>query len=139
MITPEQMARLHHSAFAGHARTWSADEFAALIDSPHVFACGDARAFALCRVIVDEGEILTLATSPGEQRKGHGARILAALEAEATARGARTVFLEVAADNAAARALYARAGYGGDGRRAGYYSRPGGDRVDALILRKVLI
>jgi multidrug efflux pump subunit AcrA (membrane-fusion protein) len=36
--------------------------------------------------------------------------------------------------NAAALALYARAGFAEAGRRPGYYGRPGGDRRDALIL-----
>jgi ribosomal-protein-alanine N-acetyltransferase len=44
------------------------------------------------------------------------------------------VILEVAADNPAARALYARAGFREVGRRRNYYRRPA-RRADALILR----
>ena len=46
---------------------------------------------------------------------------------------ARKVFLEVAEDNAAARALYAKLGFQEIGRRRAYYKRPGG-AVDALTL-----
>ncbi|HEY0838393.1 MAG TPA: alanine acetyltransferase, partial [Azospirillum sp.] len=40
-----------------------------------------------------------------------------------------------AEDNAAARALYAAAGFATVGRRPGYYKRPDG-RVAALVLRR---
>ena len=52
----------------------------------------------------------------------------------AAARGAVRVFLEVADDNAAARALYARAGFVEAGRRPGYYAGADGERRDALLL-----
>lgn len=44
------------------------------------------------------------------------------------------MFLEVAADNDAARALYAKLGFVEAGRRHGYY----GDGADALVLRHSL-
>jgi ribosomal-protein-alanine N-acetyltransferase len=44
------------------------------------------------------------------------------------------MFLEVAADNTAARALYAAAGYQQVGQRRGYYA--GG--IDALVLARPL-
>ncbi len=45
--------------------------------------------------------------------------------------GAAVMLLEVAADNSAAAALYARAGFGQAGRRPRYYP----DGTDALLLR----
>ena len=49
------------------------------------------------------------------------------------------MFLEVAEDNRAARALYAAAGFASVGRRPAYYARPGAaDAVAALILRRDL-
>ena len=60
-------------------------------------------------------------------------------EIGAQARGAEDVFLEVAADNKAARALYASAGYQEAGHRKSYYNGPKGQKVDALVLRKKLI
>ncbi|MFA4893699.1 GNAT family N-acetyltransferase, partial [Brevundimonas sp.] len=53
---------------------------------------------------------------------------------EAAARGARRLFLEVAEDNEAARALYGRAGFSEAGRRPRYYARADGSRRDALLL-----
>ena len=52
--------------------------------------------------------------------------------------GAVRLFLEVAEDNAAARALYDRAGFRPIGRRKAYYARPDGGRTDALVLGRDL-
>jgi ribosomal-protein-alanine N-acetyltransferase len=57
--------------------------------------------------------------------------------AEAQRQGARTLFLEVAQDNSAARGLYAAHGFVQIGRRANYYRRRSG-LVDALVLRLLL-
>src|SRR6056297_68763 len=134
-MTPDDVAACHGRAFAGQGRAWSVAEFTELLESPLVFAVGDTRAFALGRVIADEAELLTLACYPAHRRKGLGRARLAGFEAEARARGAVTAFLEVAADNLPAHALYEAADYAEVARRAGYYAR---GTVDALILRKAL-
>jgi ribosomal-protein-alanine N-acetyltransferase len=46
--------------------------------------------------------------------------------------------LEVAADNGAALRLYRRTNFTQAGRRKGYYARPGGEKVDALVLARAL-
>jgi ribosomal-protein-alanine N-acetyltransferase len=71
---------------------------------------------------------------PGARRHGVGTELVARGAAEAAARGAKRLFLEVADDNAAARALYARAGFAEAGRRPRYYARADGSRRDALLL-----
>lgn len=133
-MTPEAMAATHARAFAGHGRAWSAAEFRALLQDTHVIRTGDARAFILGRVVTDEAEILTLATDPAHRRCGLARACLRGFEAQAAARGAASAFLEVAADNAPARALYAAAQYAEVGRRKGYY----GAGVDALVLSRPL-
>lgn len=136
-MTPEALAALHAAGFT-HPRPWSAAEFADLLAARGVFVAGDAEGFVLGRVIADEAELLTLAVAPGARRAGRGRALLAAFEAEAAARGAVSAFLEVAADNAAARALYAGAGWSETGRRRAYYSAPGGARVDAVLMGRGL-
>lgn len=136
-MTPERFAALHAAAFAD-GRPWSVASFASLWVDPGVFAVGDARAAALGRVVLDEAELLTLATHPAHRRLGLGRATLAAFEEQARARGARRAFLEVRANNAAACALYAAAGYAEAGRRRGYYKTQSGARVDALMLSKPL-
>jgi len=80
----------------------------------------------------DEAFIQTLAVAPSAQGQGLGARLLAALLAEADRRGQRTVSLEVRADNEVAQRLYTRHGFSPSGVRRGYY--PAG--VDARVLTR---
>ncbi|MFD0860084.1 GNAT family N-acetyltransferase [Roseovarius aquimarinus] len=138
MSLPDSLARLHARAFAPTGRGWSAAEFAYLIDAPHCCLRHETYGFALSRVIAGEAELLTLATDPEHRRQGIAARLLAAVESAAMDMGADRQFLEVAADNPAARALYSAFGYAEIARRAGYYARPGGTPVDALVLSKEL-
>lgn len=136
-MTPDTLAATHARAFVA-TRGWSASEFAALMTSPGVILSGDATAFVVGRVTVDEAEVLTLATDPAHQRRGLARTALATFEAQARAARAKTVFLEVAEDNHAAIALYAAASYVQVGRRPGYYATQTGNRVAALILQKLL-
>jgi ribosomal protein S18 acetylase RimI-like enzyme len=53
-----------------------------------------------------------LAVLPNLRRRGVGARLIAAVEAEARRRGCCKVTLEVRDDNVAAMRLYRRAGFG---------------------------
>ena len=131
------MARLHAAAFT-QPRPWSEAEIAALIAGPGGFAVSDPAGFAIGRAIAGEAELLTIAVDPALRRRGSGRALLARFEEAARARGAQDAFLEVAADNTAARALYLAAGYGETGRRRGYYRDAAGQPVDALILARAL-
>lgn len=90
--------------------------------------------FVLARDLGDECEILSLGVVPEYRQRGAGGALLQALFEEAARRGRPSVVLEVAADNAAARALYSRAGFVAVGHRPRYYRR-GGEMIDAAILR----
>lgn len=137
-MTPETLAALHGRAFAGQGRGWSAAEFRDLLERPHIFVTGDDKGFAMGQAVAGEAELLTLATDPHVRREGRGRACLRAFEAEARARGAERLFLEVAADNAAALALYLSEGFAELARRKRYYARPEGGPVDALVLEKRL-
>jgi len=71
------------------------------------------------------------------RRFGVGAALLADSMDRARAAGAAALFVDVAADNAGALALYRRAGFVQVGRRPGYYAAAAGAQ-DALILRAAL-
>ena len=131
------MAALHHAAFA-NSRGWNAEEFQTLLASPYCFVAIKGACFALGRVIADEAELLTIATHPDAQRQGLGLTSLSAYEAQSCKRGAATSFLEVAADNSAAIALYLAAGYRITGTRKAYYKRSCGPAADALMMAKSL-
>jgi len=136
-MTPDDLARLHAAAFVT-PRPWTAAEFAALIEAPHTFLITRDHALVMGRVIVGEAELLTIATDPAHRRKGLGRECLMAFESEAKVRNATEAFLEVAADNKAAIALYAGAGWRPTGLRRDYYAAPDGTRIDAQIMSKSL-
>jgi ribosomal-protein-alanine N-acetyltransferase len=87
------------------------------------------------RVVVDEGEILTLAVLPERRRRGIAVQLLRAALRDMAGRGVGRVWLEVRASNVAAQALYAAEGFVPAGRRRGYYRDP---VEDALVLRRDL-
>ncbi len=85
-----------------------------------------------------ESEILTLAVAPWARRQGVAKALVQAVTEEAQRRGAHAVFLEVAADNPAARDLYQGLGFIRAGLRKAYYARSGAPAADALVLRRAL-
>lgn len=122
------LAVLHAQAFD---HPWSAAEITALLASGAVGLMAD-DGFILVRAAAGEAEILTLAVAPAARRKGLGRALV---EAAVDQLGSAELFLEVAADNGPAIALYRQAGFSQAGLRRGYYARPGG-AVDALVLRR---
>ena len=94
--------------------------------------------FLLALHLGDECEILSLGVVPEKRRTGIASMLLHSLCAAARLRGAASVTLEVAQDNAAACDLYAKHGFTKVGRRRHYYSRER-NVIDALILRRVVV
>lgn len=137
-MTPDALAALHVRSFTT-PRPWSEAEFATFLADPLAFLLveGDAG-FLLGRAAAGEAELLTLAVAPEARNRGLGLRLVSRFLYQARLRGAAAAFLEVAADNAPARALYARAGFRETGRRRGYYRDAGGQPVDALVMTRVL-
>ncbi len=131
------MADLHAACFT-MPPPWSRPAFASLLADPLVLAFAEPQALLVGRVVAGEAELLTLAVHPEARRHGIARRLLQQFHAEALARSATEAFLEVAATNRAAVALYAGAGYAEAGRRRGYYAMAGGAAIDALVLRKPL-
>jgi ribosomal-protein-alanine N-acetyltransferase len=128
------MAAIHAASFPPRER-WGEDAMRLQLELPGAFGLIDARGgFVLARVAADEAEILSIAVMPKARQAGLGRTLLTAAMAEARARGAAAMFLEVAAANVAARALYAQAGFRDVGTRPNYY--PGG--AVALVLRAAL-
>ncbi|WP_406246336.1 ribosomal protein S18-alanine N-acetyltransferase [Microbacterium sp. M] len=79
-----------------------------------------------------DADIQTIALLEAHRGAGRGRALLTELLAEASARGARELFLEVRADNPGAAGLYASEGFTELGRRPRYYQPDG---VDAIVMR----
>ena len=131
-MTPDDLARIHRAAFTSD-RPWRAREFADLLQSPHVALSDAAHGFALTRTVAGESELLTVAVDPAFQRRGIARQLLDSWLTAAKENAARA-FLEVAADNHAAIALYHQLGFAEISRRRGYYARADAAPADALIM-----
>jgi ribosomal-protein-alanine N-acetyltransferase len=137
-MTPEALAATYAAAFPD-GRAWTAQEFTELLDHKGCVFAGTADSFAIGRAVLDEVELLSLATTPHLRRQGLAMTALHAFEDAATARGVTTFHLEVAADNAGALALYQKAGYAQIARRKAYYARPNRPSVDAIMMSKLML
>ena len=143
VLRPEdagRMAMLHLESFVD---PWSAVYLRGLLLKREVLALGievdgALAAFALVQTIAGESDILTIATHPHYRRQGHGGALLRSLLKRLGERGIRRITLDVAEDNAAARALYAQFGFGVDGRRPGYYRQNRATPVDGLLMSKTV-
>lgn len=137
----ETIARLHAKGFY---RGWSREEFAAYIagpDTPVYVVCDKSRriaGFAMLRLAADEAELITIAVDPRWRRKGVGLALMRALFEDLRLSPARRLFLEVAADNAAALKLYVGLGFTKLAERHGYYPRANGQPATALVMARDL-
>ena len=134
-----ECARIHA---VGFAHSWAQNEFENLIADPNTVSMAaldpinaSLRGFALSRIAADEGEILTIVVDPSYRNSGVGRSLLRAHLNQAVAAGAKRIFLEVDADNAAAVALYSRLLFVRVGERRGYYKLPDGKARTALVMR----
>jgi ribosomal-protein-alanine N-acetyltransferase len=130
----EVLAAIHRTAFA-RPEAGSRDVMLLQLEVPATFGLiHSLGGMILGRVAADEAEILTLAVSPAQRRRGTGSALLRAAMRRAASLGAGSRFLEVAVTNEAARALYAAHGFTEAGLRRRYYT----DGTDALVLRSTL-
>lgn len=119
-------AALHAACFE---KGWPATDFIRYAQEEGVLALIAPAALLIAQRVGDEAEILTVAVHPDARRQGQGAALMAALIQAAP--GAR-LFLDVAADNAAAIALYQRFGFVALRRRRAYYA----NGADAIVMAR---
>lgn len=138
------LALLHREGFKeSWDRPWSRQSFAEILAMPGSFgllaavpeaAAMEPAGFGLTLSAGDEVELLLLTVLPRWRKRGLAHRLLLALLYHAYRGGVGRALLEVAAANAAAIALYQKAGFTPCGRRRNYYA-PG---VDAIIYERIL-
>jgi len=98
-------------------------------DAPERFV-----SFVLFQRVLQDAEMLTLATDPANRNKGYATALLNTAFSHLAERGVTRCLLDVAADNYAAIGLYHALGFSEDGRRKGYYRRETGPPIDALLM-----
>ena len=125
-----------------YGEAWTGPQCLGLLGMPGVWATlassgDDPVGFALSRSVADEAELMLLAVKRPEQGRGIGLQLLEAFLAQAAARGARRLHLEVRDGNPAVN-LYSACGFYEVGRRRNYYTGCDGEVYDAITLsRKV--
>ncbi len=118
-MTPAELAGTHGAAFGG--KGWPLADFESYLTAPNIRIFGDEMCFAVMRIAGPEAEVLTLATHPDVQGTGRATVMLADALNSLRASRIEEVFLEVAEDNAAARAVYTRNGFKAFATRTSYY------------------
>jgi N6-L-threonylcarbamoyladenine synthase len=123
---------------------WSADAMRGELTARHgwyVVAVDEADGAILgyaglsCPRGAHAADVQTIAVADGSRGRGIGRALLTRLVAEAHARGAREVLLEVRADNPVAQSLYSSLGFEAIAVRPHYYQP---DDVDAVVMRVAL-
>jgi ribosomal-protein-alanine N-acetyltransferase len=138
-----ECAAIHAMSFA---YPWQEADFEQLFVASGTFADGAIEAkeehlagFVLSRVAAGEAEILTIAVAPEWRRRGIATSLLTPHMAGLAAIGIDRLFLEVDAENAAARALYANFGFEQVGERKPYYRAADAPPAGALVMRRELL
>jgi ribosomal-protein-alanine N-acetyltransferase len=96
-----------------------------------------AAGFVLVRRAPGEEELLLIGVRPSHRGQGIGRRLLEWFFDTARENGAESVFLEMRANNPAAR-LYHACGFNPIGKRPGYYRTLDGTTLDAITFGKKL-
>jgi len=143
-ITPimaEPLAKLHAESFTD--TVWTLEQIIGSLTLNTTcgwvaYANKQPMGFILCQLADEQAEILTFCVHPQNRRQHIGEQLLQQAIAAIRAENIKTIFLEVAADNSAACALYKKLGFKVNGRRKGYYRR-GTSMVDAIYYSKIII
>jgi ribosomal-protein-alanine N-acetyltransferase len=135
-----KLAQLHGASFH---RGWGEGEFEQMLAERNtlVHRLRQGRkiiGFAVSRMAADEAEILSIAVDAKRRGRGLSRNLLLTHLGHLAGRGVRTVFLEVEENNHPARRLYDRAGFRVAGRRERYYKQPGGEQLNAVLMRRDL-
>jgi ribosomal-protein-alanine N-acetyltransferase len=135
-----RLAQLHGASFH---RGWGDGEFEQMLRERNtlVHRLRQGRniiGFAVSRMAADEAEILSIAVEAKHRGRGLSRNLLLTHLGHLAGHGVRTVFLEVEENNQPARRLYDRAGFAVTGRRERYYKQPGGEQLNAVLMRRDL-
>ena len=125
------VAEMEHQLFPD---AWSEKSVLETLEQPDMIClmaekAGRAAGYLLAYTVAGEVEIARIAVAKELQRQGVARTLLDELETLCKSRGVRKILLDVRAGNAAARALYTKAGFAEDGIRQRFYDDPTEDAV----------
>ena len=125
------VAEMEHQLFPD---AWSEKSVLETLAQPNAIClmaekAGRAAGYLLAYTAADEAEIARIAVAKEMQRQGVARALLKELEVIGRSGGIRKILLDVRAGNAAARALYVKAGFAEDGIRQRFYENPTEDAI----------
>jgi len=139
VLRPGDAPRLSKLHAQGFEHPWCCTQMRTLLATPAMLALGietqdtaGLRAAIMVQIAADEADILTLVTAREARRQGFAHTLIAAASSRLGERGVARILLDVAVDNAPARAFYLAEGFGEDGVRKAYYA----SGADALLLSR---
>jgi ribosomal-protein-alanine N-acetyltransferase len=135
-----RLAQLHGVSFH---RGWGESEFDSILAERNTLIHllrmkRKIIGFIVSRMAADEAEILSIAIDPAHRGRGLSRNMLLTHLGHLAGRGVERVFLEVEENNQPALRLYQQTGFAAVGRRERYYRQPGGEHLNALLMRRDL-
>ncbi len=125
-----RLAQIHAASFS-HAwsdgeleKMFSNENYLCLVAHPPKTSKSEPYGFVFVRSILDEAEIITIATDPTLRRKGVAIKLMQAVIRKLEFDRKQKLFLEVDETNEAAIKLYKNLRFQKVGEREGYYSSP---------------
>ena len=139
-IEPHDLDTVLRIEVGAYSFPWSRGNFVDSLTSGYLAelmlgADGAAIGYFVALPGVEELHLLNITVAASLQGRGHGHELLDVVESRGRERRARTLWLEVRASNARARALYLRRGFEEVGLRRAYYPAPQARREDAIVMR----
>lgn len=132
----EQAAVIEQLCFS---EPWSMDALRRMYMSPNTCAlvCVDSEsgtlaAYAGMEYVLDEGQVINVATHPDFRRRGCAEALMRALEEFSLTKGLSTLWLDVSVSNLPAQSLYNKLGYLPAGTRRHYYRFPAEDALEMV-------
>lgn len=137
-MQPEDVPAVARLETVSFSHPWSENALMESLQTPNYYFFtakkdGNLVGYVGAYLAADELSITNIAVFPLWKRKGIGALLLKSLDEIAVWRSLYGITLEVRVSNAAAIALYEKAGYQGAGVRKRFYDNP---TEDALIMWK---
>lgn len=134
------LAALHAASFGSAAWNQEQMQGSLALETTRGWAArekGKLVGFILFQALPEQIEILTFVVHPDAQRRGIGEKLLQKLIETTPPQNNTRIFLEVAADNHAARLLYEKHGFRITGTRPNYYNR-NKTPLDAQLYERIL-
>ena len=133
----DTLAGIHKRSF-NTPRPWSAKEINQLLLRDSTQLIIGKNSFLLGAITDCEAEILTLAVDPINRRLGIAKDLLKKFENICLQKNIDKIVLDVAKNNVTAIQLYKSFQYKTKGKRKNYYTSPEGEKIDAIVMIKLI-